>query len=119
INELNRSLGALLGIATGLLADKQLADVEIRFLNDWLKANDAVLGTWPGDVIYSRVKEVLADGVITEAERVHLVESLQQLVGGTLSQLADSTHVTQLLPFETPEIIFAGRSFCLTGEFVY
>lgn len=119
INELNRSLGGLLGIATGLLADEQLADVEIQFLNDWLKANDAVVSTWPGDVIYNRVKEVLADGVITEDERAHLVETLRQLVGGTLSQLAESTHVTQLLPCETPTITFAGSSFCLTGDFVF
>lgn len=42
VNEMNRSLGALLGISTGILSDRQLADAEIRFLNDWLHANSAI-----------------------------------------------------------------------------
>jgi hypothetical protein len=89
---MNRSLGALLGIATGILADRQLADAEIRFLHDWLDNNSAIATAWPGDVIHSKVKAVLADGVITDDERTHLVESLRQLIGGTLSELASSTH---------------------------
>jgi len=119
INEMNRGLGALLGIATGVLADRQLADAEIRFLHDWLANNSAIATSWPGDVIYSRIKTVLSDGHISEDERSHLIDSLQQLVGGTLSELAASTHVTQLLPYETPPISFTGASFCLTGDFVF
>jgi NAD-dependent DNA ligase len=63
------------------------------------------------------VSEVLANGHITDEERSHLISTLQQLVGGTLEQLADSTHVTQLLPYETPSITYRSTSFCLTGDF--
>ena len=119
INDMNRSLGALLGIATGILADKQLADAEVRFLHDWLNNNSAIATAWPGDVIHSKIKTVLADGIITDEERIHLVETLKQLIGGTLAELSASTHVTQLLPFETPSITFSGCNFCLTGEFVF
>jgi len=117
VNELNQSLGALLGIASGLLADGELRDTEIAFLDQWLKAHGTLCSTWPGDVLPKRVSDVLADGHITEEERGHLISTLQQLVGGTLDQLADSTHVTQLLPYETPPIKYVGESFCLTGDF--
>ncbi len=119
INDMNRGLGALLGIATGVLADRQLADAEVEFLDLWLNNNSAIATDWPGDVIHARVKSVLADGRITEDERVHLVKSLQQLIGGTLDKLATSTHVTQLLPYQQVVISYPNTTFCLTGDFVF
>lgn len=119
INQMNRGLGALLGIATGLLADKQLTDAEVSFLHDWLSNNSAIATAWPGDVIHAHIKTVLSDGVVTEEERAHLVSSLQKLIGGTIEELADTTHVTQLLPYETPVMPLPGSTFCLTGDFVF
>jgi NAD-dependent DNA ligase len=118
-NDLKRSVGALLGITQGLLADRHLSDQEIQFLNDWLSANDVIATAWRGDVVYARVKAALADGVISEAERSHLVDTLQELLGGTLDELAASTHVTSLAFDEVPEIEFSGSVFCLTGDFVF
>lgn len=119
INEMNQCLGALLGIASGLLADRELKDSEIRFLKAWLDNHSAIATTWPGDVVHSRVSAVLADGRVTTDERNHLVETLQRLVGGTLEELAASTHVTQLLPYETPPLQYPSATFCLTGDFVF
>lgn len=118
-NEMKRSLGALLGIAQGLLSDKRLSDEEVRFLNDWLSANGVIAASWPGDVIHARVKTALADGVITETERAHLVDTLQKLIGGTLEELAASTHVTQLAFDDVASVDFPGSVFCFTGDFVY
>lgn len=118
-NDLKRSLGALLGIAQGLLADRHLSDQEITFLNDWLGANDVIATAWPGDVVYARIKAALADGVISEAERTHLVDTLHKLIGGALDELAASTHVTQLAFDDIPRIAFPGALFCLTGDFVF
>lgn len=118
-NEMRRSCGALLGITQGLLADGQLHDKEVEFLRDWLTNNEVASGCWPGDVICSQVKEVLADGIITAAEREHLAYTLQMLVGGTLTELAESTHVSQL-PIDPVDVIdFGDKQFCLTGEFVF
>ena len=119
INELRRSCGALMGIAQGVLCDRQLVDAEIHFLNEWLTHNDAIANEWPGDVLYYRVRAVLADGVITEPERKHMVETLQQLIGGALEDLASSTHVTKLAFDDVPYIEFPNSHFCLTGEFVF
>ena len=118
-NEMKRSLGALLGIAQGQLSDRHLNDMEIRFLNDWLGANEAIAASWPGDVVHVRIKAVLADGVVSEAERLHLVDTLQKLIGGTLDELAASTHVTKLAFDDVERVAFPGSIFCLTGDFVY
>jgi NAD-dependent DNA ligase len=119
VNDMKRSLGALVGIAQGILCDRKLVDEEIRFLNAWLTENDAIAAEWPGDVIHQRVRAALADGVITGTERAHLVETLQQLIGGALEDLADSTHITGLAFDDVPRVEFSGAHFCLTGEFVF
>jgi NAD-dependent DNA ligase len=119
VNEMKRSLGALVGIAQGILCDGKLVDEEISFLNAWLTENVAIAAEWPGDVIHQRVRAAIADGVITDAERAHLVETLQQLIGGALEDLAASTHVTSLAFDDIPRVEFSGARFCLTGEFVF
>lgn len=118
-NDLNRSLGALIGIAQGLICDGHLNDQEILFLSQWLRENENIALTWPGDVIHGRVQTALEDGVVTEAERKHLMQTLQQLVGGTLEELAESTHVTNLVFDDVETVEFKDTRFCLTGEFVF
>ncbi len=41
-NDLKRSAGTLIGIAQGILCDHHINDDEIRFLNEWLCANDEI-----------------------------------------------------------------------------
>jgi len=62
---LRRGTESLIGIASGMIADGELNNREIQFLSLWLSENQALATTWPGEVIYKRVREVLADGVIT------------------------------------------------------
>jgi NAD-dependent DNA ligase len=118
-NDLTRSAGALLGIVQGLIADATLNDAEIRFLRAWLHNNQNIAAAWPGNVIAFHIDRALGDGVIAPDERAHLVNVLQQLVGGTLDELADSTHVSELALDRIDVVHFAGRSFCLTGNFCF
>jgi NAD-dependent DNA ligase len=116
---MRQQCGALLGIVQGILADGDLNDAEIRFLNTWLTQADNVRLTWPGDVIYAQVQNALTDGTITSEERIHLNTVLQKLVGGALDELAETRHVSEL-PFDEIGVIeVAARSFCLTGEFAF
>jgi NAD-dependent DNA ligase len=118
-NEMTRSLGALLGIAQGMLCDGHLNDREVLFLQDWLTQNESIAVAWPGDVVHARVREVLTDGVITPEERIYLTETLQQLVGGTLEQIAEQNHVSELAIDRSVNVRFPDSSFCLTGDFVF
>lgn len=119
INDLKRSSALLIGIVSGILADKELRDSEIGFLKDWLEKNDAIATAWPGDIIYERVRTALSDGVISEAERKHLLETLQDLVGGESEKLSDAEHVSKFALDKIEKILFTESVFCLTGSFVY
>lgn len=119
VNDLKRSLGALIGISQGLICDRHLSNDEIVFLDAWLQENSAIATAWPGDVVHARIKSVVADGVVTEEERTHLIETLTQLIGGSLEKLAENTHVTSLAFDDVERVAFDGRRFCLTGNFVY
>jgi NAD-dependent DNA ligase len=117
--KLKQSLGELLGVARGLMADEELSDSEIHFLHDWLEDRYAMTSSFPGNVIHGRIKEVLEDGVITEEERSHLVETLNMLIEDRLDDLAEQVDLTELWFDEVGLIDFNKKNFCLTGNFVY
>jgi NAD-dependent DNA ligase len=118
-SEFNQSLAQLVGVATGLIADRVLADAEIYLLRDWIATHDAVAYDWPGNIIRDKVQGVLADGVITDAERTHLLKTLDDLVGCKPETVAAATHVNELAFDDVQEMTFSGRGFCLTGDFIY
>lgn len=118
-NEMRTSCAALVGIVQGLLADKFLNDDEIRFLKNWLDGARDVALTWPGNVIYNQVQAALADGTVTFEERNHLVETLQQLLGGKLDDVAEASFVTELPIDRLEGIEVEGKLFCFTGDFVF
>lgn len=117
-NRFVRGCGNLMGMASGLIADRQLSDVEIRYLHQWLKDNEDMALVWPGDVLVERVQLVLADGVITEAERAHLVDTLERICGGEMEEPGRGA-VNQLAFDEAPLVVFSNKAFCVTGEFYY
>lgn len=117
---LGRSCEALLGICTGMMADEDLSDDEIKFLDRWLRDNEDIATTWPGEVIYARIRDVLADGVITEDEREHLKQTLMALIDGTLQETpAQSERPAPQPEAEIDQIDIPGRSFCFTGTFLF
>lgn len=116
---LKQSLGELLGLARGMLADQELSNSEIKFLQTWLSDHAEVTRSFPGNVVQSRIEEVLEDGIITSEERSHLVETLNQLIDGKLEQLAEQVDITELWFDEAGEIDFDRSRFCLTGNFIY
>ena len=116
---LKQSLGELLGLARGILADQELSDSEINYLHEWLEDRYHVTSSFPGNVIHKRIKEVLEDNVVTEEERSHLVETLNMLVEDRLEDLAEQVDLTELWFDDVGLIDFNHTKFCLTGNFVY
>ena len=117
--KLKQSLGELLGLARGVLADHELSDSEIDFLHGWLEDRYHVTASFPGNVIHKRIKEVLEDGIVTEEERSHLVDTLTMLVEDRLEDLSEQVDLTELWFDEVGLIEFNNSRFCLTGNFVY
>lgn len=118
-NEMRTSCAALVGLVQGLMADQHLNDDEIRFLGQWLSTAESVSLTWPGTVIYAQIQAVLADGVVTAEERAHLADTLLQLIGGRLDEVAEAGFVSELPIDRVEGIEVPDRSFCFTGDFVF
>jgi NAD-dependent DNA ligase len=117
---LKRSCESLLGICTGLLADGSLNDEEIRFLDLWLSENQELANTWPGEVVYTRIQNVLSDNIITEEEREQLKNTLSELIGGTFQQTGAAFGGSTSLPIDNVDSIkIEGNTFCFTGKFRY
>lgn len=117
---LKRSCESLIGLCRGMLADGYLADEEILFLKNWLDENDMLAVTWPGEVVYKRINQVLADGVIDEDERKYLTETLDSLIGGTMQETGATEGLSTNLPVEDVELVdLDGNLFCFTGTFLY
>lgn len=117
---LRRSFESLLGIAAGLVADGALNDQEVLFLSTWLSDNSELGGSWPGEVVLKRVREVLADGVISEEERQYLLETLTQLVGGSFSNDGAVPTTSSQLPLDHGVVMrVPDASFCFTGKFLF
>ena len=116
---LKQSLGELLGLARGLMADQELTDSEIHFLNEWLEERHSMTSSFPGNVIHERIKDVLEDGVVTEEERSHLVDTLNMLIEDRLEDLAEQVDLTELWFDDVGLIDFNKARFCLTGNFVF
>jgi NAD-dependent DNA ligase len=117
---LARGCEALNGICMGLVADGQLNDQEITFLSTWLAANSELSTTWPGEVVYARVTEVLKDGSVSQDEREYLLKTLQQLIGGDFQETGAVPDGSTELGFDSVDSIhFESRVFCFTGQFLY
>ena len=118
-NELRTSCAALVGIVQGLLADEHLNDQEIGFLRKWLRDAESVSLAWPGSLVYAQVEEILSDGHVTEGERAQLTETLRQLLGGRLDEVAEAGDVSELPLDRIQQVEVTGKQFCFTGDFVF
>ena len=114
-----RSIDELLGICKGVIADEKVCQSEALFLLNWLEANRSVAKEFPASVLYPRLIEMLADGVLDDTESKELLEMLQLMTGeqGQQATVAMSTGIAYDSP--QPPLDFEGNEFCLTGEFAY
>lgn len=121
-HKLRKSCEALLGICTGIIADDTLNEREVRFLDLWLADNTDISTVWPGDVIAKRIREVLADGVVTHDELEYLKRTIRELIGGTIQETGAIGALSTRLPVDDSNedpILFRDTAFCFTGNFLY
>jgi NAD-dependent DNA ligase len=115
-----KAIELLLGIVTGVVADQQLHDLEIKFLREWLALHQDVATTWPGSVVAKAIEDTLDDGIVTEPERAHLISILQQLVVTDFSATGSAASEVLQLPInDNVHVDVRDRHVCHTGEFLY
>jgi len=115
-----KSLNNLMGIVNGLVCDNQLADTEIQFLATWLEENQHIADQYPANIVFRRVREVLADGVITDEERADLLADLKAISGNEFmeSGAALPAHIAAVFD-DDPYVEVENRLFVLTGKFLF
>lgn len=116
----SRAIEHLMGMITGVVADAELRDQEILLLRTWLNEHPEALEVFPGSIVARKVQAVLEDGVITEAERTYLLETLTSLAATDFSVTGSASPEVSSLPIEDAVTIDLRDSVvCLTGEFLY
>lgn len=121
-HKLRKSCESLLGICTGIIADENLNEKEVRFIDLWLSNNTDIASVWPGEVIAKRIHEVLADNIVTPDELEYLKQTLKELIGGTLQDTGAIGGLSTRLPVNDERahpVVFDGTAFCFTGNFLY
>lgn len=118
------SIQFLSGLVHGIMADGDLSNREIAALSSWINANDFLAGTYPFDEIHGMLCAILADGKITEDERNRLMALFSNILDFTSSLNLNRADFDELrekysisgICAACPDISFAGKIFCFTGE---
>lgn len=117
----DRAIDELVGLCRGVTFDALVTENEAKALLDWLECNREHAMRWPADLIYLRLREMLADGVLDEEEQAELLDLLKDVTGGSVPIGERVASYSSLLPLDhpMPAIRFDRRSFCMTGKFVF
>lgn len=115
----DRLIDELIGISRGVIADGVVDEQEAIFIGQWIENHREVAEKWPVNVLYARLTEMLKDGILSEDEQEELLETLRDLTGE--SSLFQEPNRSTTLPVDkpAPDIEFEGKTFCLTGKFVF
>lgn len=120
VRQVNRATEHLMGMVTGIVADRHLHDVEVKLLSTWLQENVEVTASWPGCAIARTVHAVMADGLITEAERNHLMQVLLELSSTDFSATGSASPEIAALPInDVITVTIRNAGVCHTGEFLF
>ena len=115
----DRLIDELIGICRGVIADGEVDEKEAIYIGQWIENHREIAEKWPVNILYARLMEMLRDGVLNKTEKVELLETLRNITGDS-AMFQEANHSTTLpLDAPAPSITFAGKSFCLTGRFVF
>ena len=115
----DRLIDELIGICRGVIADDNVDEREAICLGQWIENHRDIANRWPVNVLYARITEMLKDGVLSKDEQGELLRTLQELTGESSTYQEPNRSTTLPINRPAPDIEFAGKTFCLTGQFVF
>ena len=114
----NRQMDTLVGISKGIIADGVVNQQEAEFLLDWLETcEDKLIESPLVDNLLQLLSDVLDDGFLDSDEAANLLDALRVFVGGIPRE---GEFIKPWMPLDDPPppVIFAGKKFVFTGDFV-
>ena len=108
----SRQIDELIGIARGLVADDHINQGEVEFLQKWLVANSIISDQPVVKVLYQRVNQMLADGIVDDDEKAELLHTLNHFSRRDF-ELGEVLKATSLpLNEPAPVLTFVGQRYC-------
>lgn len=109
------------GILGGIAADALIQEAELRGLGQWLDDHVNLRRSWPYEEVQSLITGVLSDGKIGADEHKVLDAFFTDFTSLMDSKTVTSPRImgassTIGLCTVCPEIVFEGKTFCITGE---
>ena len=115
----DRQVNELIGLASGIIADGLVNQLESEFLHKWLVAHVEASGNPVVGLLLNRVDQVLEDGALDSDEAAYLLETLTRFSAGDF-ELGETLKSSSLpLDEPPPRIVFPRKSFCFTGTFAF
>ena len=117
-----RDIQYLHGILAGILADHRINVSELRPLREWLDEHAHLMGRWPYDEVSSLLTGVLRDGEISDDEHALLTTFFSEFISHgddrtlTAPPMIMRDGTVQGVCAVEPDVTFAGRRFCFTGQ---
>lgn len=114
-----RKVDELIGICAGISADGIINKEEVDFICSWLDKNREATTCFPGDILVSRLRDMLDDGVLDAEESAELLSLLRESSGQQFSPSVTASSAT--LPFDDPPpaVEFTDRTFVFSGIFAF
>jgi len=120
-NAVTTDLQTLQGLCHGILADGEINEKEVFDLHAWLSENEHLNTYYPYDEIRSLVLSIVSDGKVDDEEKTILKAYFNQFVKiedadmqKRLDVETSEVHIAGLCTSE-PNVIFEGKTFCITG----
>ena len=115
----DRLIDELIGVCRGVIADGRVDEQEAIFLGQWIENHREIADRWPVNILYTRLVEMLKDGILNTQEQEELLTTLRDLTGESALYQEPNRSTSLPLNKPAPDVEFAGKTFCLTGRFVF
>lgn len=113
---IKRDIDQLTGICEFAIQDGHIDQAEAESILAWLNNHNLCLDTWPANVLYDRLRQILSDGVLDSDEQGDLLSLIAQI---SRPRSNEGILTPSALPLDDPlpRVIFHQRNFCFTGVF--
>jgi len=115
----DRLIDELIGVCRGVIADGRVDESEAIFLGQWIENHREIADRWPVNILYTRLVEMLKDGILTSDEQTELLGTLRDLTGESTLYQEPNRSTSLPLNKPAPAVDFTDKTFSLTGRFVF